>query len=217
MRFFLRTIPLKELILHTAIILLVIISYSYLLFAAYILPIPTYSSELKNVFGHLVAPWPIFPGLGNIRFCYYGDKGTGFVSQAERGTMCQINFDEFSGICRLFGLLMSDAELRIFFNTLDITGNEMLSWGELGLKMFKNDTTVQLDSVFIYYANRWKHMRSFQIGGGLERLEGFDYEPYRIDYSTYIWDRLGIWGPRGEYDDFENHKYTMNPNITTYW
>lgn len=220
MRFLNRNIPIADIFLHLILVGLVITSYTYLLYASFVLPVPTYSDQVKNAFGHIVAPWPVFPGMGDIQFCYYGDRSTGFVSQDERGTWCQINFDQFTGMCKLFGLFMSDAERRLFFDTLDITGNGMLSWGEIGTRIFINATFedhLSADTVFIYYAKRWKHMKGLGIGGGLNRIEGFDYEPYRIDYTSWIWGLLGIWGPRGAYEDFLDHSYYFRENHTSYW
>ena len=102
---------------------------------------------------------------------------------------------------------MSQAERQLFFKTLDLSGNGLLSWGELQVKYFKDHDTA--DTVFIYYIKRWRHMKQLEMGGGVQRVEGVDYHQYRIDYMTSIWgDELGLYGPgntKSKYSRFSSY------------
>lgn len=95
----------------------------------------------------------------------------------------------------MFGVLMTDTERAIFFKTLDVTGNGMLSWGELTVDYVKTG-----QPAFLYYVNRWRQMRDrgLGFGAGLQRIEGVDYEQYRYDYVQSLYGYQGTYGPQGK-------------------
>jgi hypothetical protein len=179
MRFLVRNIPPSELFLHFIIISIVLTSWGFLFYAAFILPLPTYAYLVILAYARMVAPDPIFPGA-NSAWCFADLPVKGFVAPSERSTasFCQINFSNFTDLCTLFGVSMTDAERSLFFNTLDITGNGVLSVGELGIDYFNTS-----DIAFTYYVKRWRQLRNTAFGGGLTRIQDFDYEPYRYVYS----------------------------------
>lgn len=192
-----RNFPITEILAHILIVTLVLVSYGFLLQAAFILPLPSvYNNKLGDVFQKFVSPDPVFPG-DNSRWCDTSDGMIGFVSMAERGRQCQLTFEDFRRFCSLFGLKFTEAESRILFDTLDITGNGMVNWGEMSSDFFNSNLPV-----FIYYVSRWKSRRYEKTGGignGLERVEGFNYEPFRWDNQTVVAGPQGTWGPNGIY------------------
>lgn len=196
MRILARSFPITEIIFNALIIILVLTSYGYLFSVAFIIPIPslTYNHYVRDVFQKFVSPDPVFPGANSL-WCNTAEGMRGFVSVAERGSQCQISFHEFKLFCAVFGLKLSIGEIDILFNTLDITGNGMLSWGELSVDYFNTSIPA-----FIYYISRYKNQmhNKKDYASGLKRVEGFNYEPFRFDNSTQFGGQ-GIWGPLGNY------------------
>jgi hypothetical protein len=126
-----RNIPLKEIPIHFVIIASVLFGYGYLIYAGFMLPLISHKQTLNINFAHFVSPDPILPGAPNSPWCYTNPQVQGILSKDERGSHCQIDFKNFTLLCGLFGVQMSDGERRILFETLDVTENGYLSWGEV--------------------------------------------------------------------------------------
>ncbi|KAJ3362558.1 hypothetical protein HDU91_003368 [Kappamyces sp. JEL0680] len=192
MRFLVRNIPPADIAAHVVIVSLVLTSWGFLLYAAFILPLSSYSHLFNNAYARMVSPDPIFPGL-NSAWCFSAPEIYGFVATEERSTanFCQLNFANFTNLCNLFGVQMTDAERKIFFTTLDLTGNGLLSWGELAIDFFGTQ-----EYAFTYYVKRWRQMTSLGMSTGLERIQDFDYEPFRYVYSDcFLWGKRCLGDP----------------------
>ena len=134
MQIFARNIPTKEIPIHIAIIFSVLFGYGYLIYAGFMLPLITHKEIVRMSFAKFVAPDPIFPGAPNSPWCYSATPIKGFLSKDERGNHCQLDFTNFTILCNIFGVQMTDGERRILFDTLDVTENGRLSWGEVNLE-----------------------------------------------------------------------------------
>lgn len=76
---------------------------------------------------------------------------------------------------------MSRAEVTKFHDTLDVSGDGFVSWGELVVDYFGTGYA------FEYYVSRWRASRySGVFLDGLNRREGINYDLYRKVYQYWL-------------------------------
>ncbi|KAJ3255645.1 hypothetical protein HK103_006170 [Boothiomyces macroporosus] len=156
---------IKELLSHLVLVVLVFTSYSFLFKAALTVQPSDWNSLLPRV--------------------YFGITGCnsynalGYLNYDEFAPACQLSFTNFTTLLSLYNIEMTNAEAELFFNTLDVSQNNMLSWGELKLDYIGDGK-----GAFKYYLDRWMRLRHQELGGGLQRITDIDYNYYDNNFQS---------------------------------
>lgn len=84
---------------------------------------------------------------------------------------CQLNRTSFATLLTVLGTGMSASESDVFFDTLDVTGDGLVSYHEMINDYFSVGMTA-----IEFYIRRWRFEGSTRAGGGLDRA--------KIDYTN---------------------------------
>ncbi|KAJ3272864.1 hypothetical protein HDV01_005187 [Terramyces sp. JEL0728] len=152
-----------ELVSHCVLIALVFTSYTFLFKAALTVQPSDWNTLLPRVYFGLTG-CDSYTALGYLNFNEYTSD-------------CQLTFTKFTRLLSLYNIPMTTAEVEMFFTTLDVSNNDMISWGELTLDYIGDGK-----GAFKYYLDRWMRLRYQELGGGLGRITDIVYEYYDNNY-----------------------------------
>jgi hypothetical protein len=156
-----------ELLFHLVIVSIVAVTYGVLYHTALTVPSSHFSAYLPRVYKKLVHP----------PFKCSALPVSGFLAYNESNPNCQISATQFTTLCNVMGLQTDYQQRKRLFEILDVSGNGMLSWGELSVDYFKLGLTA-----LQYYAYRMKFTNTFdrglhRIDISYEEFKFFDYQP----------------------------------------
>ena len=154
--------------LNLFIIILVIIPYVFLFKAGLMIHKSHYSDLLSRSFRRFVSPneWDSCPA----------NPVKGFLAANEDIIDCQLTLYKFHEFLPQLGHSLSIQESTQLFQVLDISGNLLLSWGEISIQYFGLDKG----------ALEYQLQRKTQFGNqpfSFIRIPWSSYEPYRF-YDT---------------------------------
>jgi hypothetical protein len=127
-------------------------------------PLSDFSTLLPRAFKRQVAP----------SFGCAALPVQGYLAQYEYTAACQLDPSQFEKLCKVFAIQLDSREKHILFNTLDLSGNGLLSWGELSVDLF-NTTYGAME----FYINRNRQLKE-EFDGGLSKIQWVDYEKFNF-------------------------------------
>lgn len=146
-----------DLIIHLGFLAAVLLAYSYLFQASQMVSRSNWDSYIDIYFvKHAYKP------TAN-QYCGHSSLSRPqYVSANDESTArCQISTAQLHNLVHLLGCPLSYSETKILFDSLDVTRNGYISWGEIAIDYLKDDR-----GALTVYLDAWQAGRKLMYGTG---------------------------------------------------